>query len=196
VRYLKGLGARAGWDNKAWAKARVAVMTAISRHLDAVGVSTSIADVKDVEGRLKQIIGALRQKNVVLLPGRTLERYLPSYAGDHYDLADDAKRNAVLAEIEEMGKGMAEAQLATRYGVLYEAVRSMPGRLNVSVEPVLRAYLSQYIHDLQSTVVSNSDWKLEEIRLAWVRLRVLWATCFRFAASPELHPRNLTQLWK
>jgi hypothetical protein len=79
-------------------------------------------------------------------------------------LADEAKRNAVLAEIEEMGNGMDEAQLATRYGALYEAVRSMPGKLNVSVEPVLRAYLSQYIHDLQNIAVSNSDWELAEIQ--------------------------------
>jgi hypothetical protein len=164
VQYLKGLGPRAGWSNKTWAKARVAVMTAISRHRAAVGFAISIADVQDIEGRLKQIIGALRQKNVFLLPGGTLERYLPSYAGDHYDLADEAKRNAVLAEIEEMGNGMDEAQLATRYGALYEAVRSMPGKLNVSVEPVLRAYLSQYIHDLQNIAVSNSDWELAEIQ--------------------------------
>jgi hypothetical protein len=164
LQYLKKLGGRAGWDSKAWAKARVAVMTAISRHPTAIENATSIADVRDVDGRMSQIIGALRQKNVFLLPGGTLERYLPSYAGDHYDLADDAKRNAVLAEIDEMGKGMDETQLAARYGDLYQAIRSMPGKRNVSVEPVLRAYLSQFIHDLQNTAVSNPDWDLVQIQ--------------------------------
>ena len=164
VQYLSDLGARARWDNKAWAKARVAVMTAISRHRTAVATATSDADVQVVEGRLRMIIAALRQKNVFLLPGGTLERYLPNYSGDHYDLTDDAKRRAVLDEIEEMGKGMDDAQLATRYEELYEAVRSMPGKLTVDLEPVLRAYLSQYIHDLQNIVVSNPDWQLAEIQ--------------------------------
>jgi hypothetical protein len=164
VQFLNDLGSRGEWKNKIWAKARVAVMTAISRHRIAVATATSTADVQDVEGRLKQIVGALRQKNVFLLPGGTLERYLPSYAGDHYDLNDEAKRHAVLAEIEEMGKGMEEAQLATRYEDLYEAVRSMPGKLNVSVEPVLRTYMSQYIHLLQNSVVRHPDWQLAEIQ--------------------------------
>lgn len=165
VEYLIQLDPRAaGSSNKALARARVAVMTAISRHRTAMAAATSETDIQDVEGRLNKILTALRQKNVFLLPGGTLERYLPKYAGDHYDLADDAKRRAALDEIEEMGKGMDDALLGARYGELYDAVRSMPGKLSVNVEPVLRAYLSQYIHDLQNTVVSNTDWQLSEIQ--------------------------------
>lgn len=164
VEYLKSLGARAGWDKKKWAKARVAVMTGMSRHRTAVASVISEADVQDVEGRLNKIVAALRQKNVFLLPGGTLERYLPKYAGDHYDLADDAKRRAVVDEIEEMSHGMDDAQLKGRYGELYEAVRSMPGKLSVNLEPVLRSYLSQYIHDLQNTIVNNPDWQIAEVQ--------------------------------
>jgi hypothetical protein len=79
-------------------------MTAISRNRSAVIAAVSQTDVEEIEGRLKQIVAALKQRNVILLPGGTLERYLPKYAGDHYELTDDAKRQAVGAEIEEMAK--------------------------------------------------------------------------------------------
>jgi len=165
VQYLIKLNPRAaGSNNKPWARARVAVMTAISRHRSAVAAATSEADIEDVEGRLSQIVTALRQKKVFLLPGGTLERYLPKYTGDHYELTDDAKRKAVLDEIEEMGKGMNDAQLKSSYGELYDAVCSMPGKLSVNLEPVLRTYLSQYIHDLQNTIVNNPEWQLAQIQ--------------------------------
>ncbi|MCK4392292.1 AAA family ATPase, partial [Candidatus Bipolaricaulota bacterium] len=96
IAFLNTLGPRKAWNGgKAWAKARVAVMTAISRNRDDLVQALSKTDVEEIEGRTNQIVAALRAKNVLLLPGGTLERYLPSYRGDPYDLADDAKRNAV-----------------------------------------------------------------------------------------------------
>jgi len=121
-------------------------------------------DVEEIEGRLKQIVTALEQKNVHLLPGGTLERYLPLYAGDHYELMEDAKRQAVVAEIEEMAKAMTAAELSTRYGELYQAVCGLPSKSSVDVEPVLRNYLSQYIHDLQAAVVNNPTWMLDQVQ--------------------------------
>lgn len=102
VEFLNGLGPRAQWNVKLWVKARVSVMTAISRNRSAVIAVIPQTDIEDIEGRLKQIVAALKQRNVILLPGGTLERYLPKYTGDHYELTDDAKRQAVSAEIEEM----------------------------------------------------------------------------------------------
>ena len=164
VAYLSGLGTRANWNGKVWAKARVAVLTAVSRERDAVAATISQADVEEIEGRLNQVVAALRQINIVLLPGGTLERYLPKYVGNPYELAVDAKRQAVSEEIEELGKSMTPAQLAIRYGTLYDAVCALPAKAGVDVEQVLREYLSQYIHCLQATVVGNPAWQLAEVQ--------------------------------
>ena len=164
LEFLRGLGARNDWDGKCWARARVSVITAISRHKADVAASTTAADVADVEARLKQIVTALKQRNINLLPGGTLERYLPRYAGDHYELKDEAKREAVTAEIEEMAKSLSESELSSRYGELYEAVRSLPSKVSVDVERVLRDYLSRYIHELQAAVTNNPTWQLDQLR--------------------------------
>jgi len=164
VEFFGELGPRTQWDGKLWSKARVSVMTAISRNRPAVISAVSQTDVEEIEGRLKQIVTALKQKNVILLPGGTLERYLPKYAGDHYKLTDDAKRQAVLAEIEEMAKPMTVAELEARYGDLYQAVCALPSMVSVDVERVLRDYLSHYIHDLQAAVVNNPTWLLDQVQ--------------------------------
>ncbi|MBI4192601.1 MAG: AAA family ATPase [Betaproteobacteria bacterium] len=164
IEFLSRLGPRTQWDGKLWAKARVSVMTAISRHRSAMVSALSQTDIEEIEGRLKQIVRALKQKNVILLPGGTLERYLPKYSGDHYELTDDAKRQAVVAEIDEMAKAMTATELEARYGELYEAVCALPSKVSVDVERVLRDYLSHYIHDLQSAVVNNPTWLLEQVQ--------------------------------
>lgn len=161
---LRGLGERATWDGKRWARARVSVITAISRHRADVAALIPAVDVADVEARLRQIVAALKQKNINLLPGGALERYLPKYCGDDYELGDDAKRQAVTAEIEEMATPMTEAGLASRYGELYEAVLNLPSKVSVDVERVLRDYLSRYIHDLQAAVTNNPTWEVDQLQ--------------------------------
>jgi hypothetical protein len=162
--FLKSLGPRTNWDGKRWAKARVSVLTAMNRYPSAFVAATSPADVADIQGRLKQIVGALGAKNINLLPGGTLERYLPSYAGDAYELTDDAKRDAVAAEIEEMAKGLTEDQMSSRYGELFTAVTNLPSKVNVDVETVLRDYLSRYIHDLQVAIAGHPAWHLPQLQ--------------------------------
>lgn len=166
VEFLKSLSPNPGiqWDKKNLAKARVSVMTAISRHRNDIVSTTTEPNIKDIEGRLCQIVAALKQKNVFLLPGGTIERYLPNYSGDHYKLDDGAKRNAVVSEIEEMAKKLSESELAVRYGELYNAVCCLPAKVSVDINPVLRNYLGYYIHDLQAAVVNNLTWELEQVR--------------------------------
>jgi hypothetical protein len=164
VDFLTNLGPRAQWNGKGWSKARVSVMMAISRNRAAMIAAISQTEIEEIEGRLKQIVIALKQINVILLPGGTLERYLPSYAGDHYELTDDGKRKAVAEEIEEMAKAMTATELATRYGELYEAVCALPSKVSVDVERVLRDYLSHYIHDLQAAIVNNPTWQLDQVQ--------------------------------
>lgn len=162
--FLRDLGRRDTWDGKRWARARVSAITAISRQRGELVNLTSEDDIADVEARLRQIVAALRQKNIHLLPGGTLERYLPNYCGDHYNLSEDAKRQAVAAEIEEMAKPMTEEVLSSRYGDLFEAVRNLPSKVSVDVERVLRDYLSRYIHDLQTAITSNPSWQVDQLQ--------------------------------
>ena len=164
VEFLNNFGPREQWNKKDWAKARVSVMTAISRNRSATITAISQTDIEEIEGRLKRIVIALKQRNVILLPGGTLERYLPKYTGDHYELSDDAKRKAVGEEIEEMAKAMTATELVTRYGELYEAVCTLPSKVSVDVERVLRDYLGDYIHHLQSAIVSNPTWLLDQVQ--------------------------------
>ena len=161
--FLKGLGNRQQWNKEQWAKARTAVMTAISRYEKDVS-SVSKKDVEDIKGHLKQIVTALKEKNIHLLPGGTIERYLPCYCGDDYKLAEQAKRRAVEEEIQELSKSLTEAELSSRYDELYNAVCNLPSKADVDINPVLRNYLSDYIHKLQQTIINNPDWNQDQIQ--------------------------------
>jgi len=157
--FLRSLGPRRKeWNSKAWPKARVAVMTAISRNREDLVRALSRSDVEEIEGRIGQIVAALRAKNVLLLPGGTLERYLPSYCGDPYVLTDDAKRNAVTSEIQLMADRMTDVDMEDRYTALYRAVSELPSKPSVDTDPVLRDYIGHYMHQLQSALVHNPSW--------------------------------------
>ena len=162
--FLRNVGDRSQWKQEQWAKARIAVMTAISRYRDDVVSVVTEPSVTDIEGRRDQILNALKGKNIHVLPGGTLERYLPHYTGDEYELNPDAKREAVYAEMEEITNLANEEALADRYSDLYIAVSILPSKAAVDVDVVLRNHLSNYIHDLQRTVVNNPDWEIDHIR--------------------------------
>ena len=171
VEFLRTFGAeRSDWDKSCLPKARAAVVTAFSRHGDLImqiadsKVTPSKEDLSDVQARLSQIVLALRNANVHLLPGGTIERYLPCYAGDHYVLSENAKRQAINAELTELHSLKTDADLLERYGNLYEAVCRLPSKPDVNVEPVLRNYLSIYIHELQRAIVNNGEWQLDQVQ--------------------------------
>lgn len=162
--YLEALGVRAEWEGKQLARARVALLTALSRHREEMVTLLTDPHISDVEGRLSRIVSALSQKNIHLLAGGTLERYLPSYTGNPYKLNDDTKRAAVTEEMSHLAGGLTQTALRERYGQLYEAVSRLPSKATVDVEPVLRVYLSQYIHDLQTAIVGHTEWHFDQLR--------------------------------
>lgn len=162
--YLNDLGKRDCWDGKKWGKARVAALTAISRHKAEMSAALTGTAVDQIIGRLNKIVEVLRGKNIYLLPGGTLERYLPKYKENPYDIKDELKKQAVAEELIELSWMTSEAEIQCRYGELYEAVSRLPAKLNVDVDQVIRGYLSQYIHDLQKAVVTNSSWEEDQLR--------------------------------
>ena len=130
--FLRKLGKRNCWKKEQWARARTAVMTAISLYRDDM-VLVSRQHVIDVEGRIRKIVDALKEKNIFLLPGGTIERYLPCYTGDAYELAEDAKRRAIDDEIRVLSTTpMTEADLSSKYGELYEVIRTLPSKASAS----------------------------------------------------------------
>ena len=161
--FLNSLGA-SEWQPHQWAKARIAVMKAISRYREDVVSVVTEQSVKDVEGRRDQILNALREKNIHVLPEGTLEAYLPHYQGDEYKLDDAAKKKAVLAELDEIVELSEEEELSSRYGELYNIVCRLPAKTEVDVETVLRNHLGDYIHELQKVVVKNPHWDGDQIQ--------------------------------
>lgn len=167
--FLRNLGDRSKWSKEEWPKARTAMMTAISKHRNDIVSAVSQQLVEDIEGRRDQILIALAEKNIHVLPGGTLERYLPSYEGGVYSLNEKTKQKAVNKEIEELAnlsneENLPEEVLSNRYGQLYEIIHNLPSKTNVTVEPVLRNYLSNYIHQFQKTVVDNPSWDQNQIQ--------------------------------
>ena len=155
--YLNSLGGRE-WQPQQWAKARMAVMKAISRHREDVVSVVTEQSVEDIEGHRNQIVNALREKNIHVLSAGTLETYLPHYEGDEYKLDDAAKKKAVLAELDELIGLSKEEELSSRYGEFYNIVCRLPAKTEVDVETVLRNHLGDYIHELQKIVVKSPNW--------------------------------------
>ena len=188
--FLQGLGKKTEWKSDQWRKARTAVMTAMSRHREDLVSVVSLQKVVNMEGRRDQILNALNGKNVHVLPGGTLERYLPHYEGDEYELASDAKRQAVNAEIEEMTNLSTEEALADRYGELYAAVSGLPSKAGVNLDTALSNHLSSYIHEFQRTVVNNPDWHADQIIQRLISIQPSWNGVFSiegFERTPECH---------
>ncbi len=160
--FLKSLG-KMPWDKGKLARARTAVMTAISKHREDIIRSVSPQLVADIEGHREQILTALKQKNISVLPGGSIERYLPHYTGDEYRLNDEQKRKAVNSEIREFPNLASEEAFANRYGQLYEAICALPSKDDVDVDTVLRKYISDYIHELQKVILENSGLSRKQI---------------------------------
>ena len=168
-RFLGNFGAdRKRWDKGQLGKARVATMTMLSRHRDEV-VAIAPKDVEDVEGRWQRILTILAENNIHVLPGGSIERYLPSFAGDLLAPKPDAKRNAVVAELRQLQR-ISEfdtedvgAKLASRYEELYEIVMKLPFKEAVDFDGILRRHLSDYVHEIQKIVEANPDFGRERI---------------------------------
>lgn len=146
-----------------WPKARVAVLVQLKRDRESLLRATSLQLVQDIEGRLNQIITALRQKNILLLPGGALENYLPSYTGSSFEVPNSAKRSAVESEIEILSQGLSDTEMENRYRDLYVAIKSLPAKDEVDFDKSLKEYLSKYINELQNQIVERPDINLEQI---------------------------------
>ena len=176
--FLNGLGEKSQWKQEHWKKARTAVMTAVSLHREDMVSTVSLPLVEDIEGRRTQILSALSEKNIHVLPGGTIERYLPSYNGGEYKLTPESKVQAINAEIQEIATLSTEEELEQRYGELYTAVCSLPSKDGVDLDSALRNRISRYIHELQRAVVENPNWQADQITQRLSNIQNSWNDVF------------------
>ena len=168
-RFLNDLGGdRKEWTKEQLSKAWVATMTMLSLSRDDIAAVVPQDAVQDIEGRWQTILRILAERNIHVLPGGTIERYLPTFAGDPLDPKSAAKRGAVVTELSELqrirqfGKD-GENALLDRYGDLYRVVSTLPSRTQVDFDGTLRRHLSDYVHELQKVVEAHPDWELERV---------------------------------
>ena len=121
-------------------------------------------EVQDIEAHLSRVLAALQEKNIHVLPGGTLERYLPLFAGAEFDPTADQKRDAVLAELDVMSNITSEEELSARYTDLYNSVQRFPSKSSVDLDVVLRRRLASYVRGFQQTVVQYPDWDHEQVQ--------------------------------
>ena len=153
-----------GWSKPSLLKARTSVATAISMSRGAMVEALGETTVADIEGRIDTIVTALRESNIHVLPGGTLERYLPSFEGNLFSLSEDAKRKAVRREVDALSRQRwSEEKLAARYGDLYSVVARLPSSRRVDDESVVRRYLSDLIYKIQQMLGKNPHLTKDEI---------------------------------
>ncbi len=193
--YLRQFGSnRTQWCKDQLAKARVAVTMAIDLNQNAVVSKVPQDAVEDIEGRWRKILATLAEKNIHVLPGGAIERYLPSFSGDLYDPSPKAKQVAVdteLAELQRIGQSddsVSDDALEARYGALFDVVRKLPSRAPVNWDAALRRHLSDYVHELQKVVVENSDWEDDLVKMhlqqhPMQRSGVVWLEDFQNKAN-------------
>lgn len=149
--------------NKDLARARVAVLVGLAKERDQIAGVVGSALAGDIEGRLAKIVELLATKNVFLLPGGSLENYLPFYAESAYSLDDELKRKAVEKEVLLLASGEFDDSLASRYGALFDAVRRLPGKPPVDTDAVLLTHLGDYVYQLQSLVLTHTQWGKDQL---------------------------------
>ena len=175
--FLNDLGQKSQWRQEHWKKARTAAMTAISRYKEDMASVVSSPVVEIIEGRRAQILAALSAKNIHILPGGTIERYLPHYEGDEYKLTPDGKVQAINAELREIAT-LQDVEMQERYGGLYTAVCTLPSKDEVDLDIALSNHLSRYVHELQRVVVTNPDGQVDDIRQRLSSIQPSWNGVF------------------
>jgi hypothetical protein len=124
---------------------RVAVLVAIAEKAEDVRVVLGEAS-DTIRGFLGAILAHLSAVDIHVLPGGALENYLPAYTGNRFEIPDEAKRSAALAEQSWLASPRDSAGLAARYGDLLPIVERLPARRRVDILPTLRRELANLLH--------------------------------------------------
>ena len=107
-------------------KARLAILIHIDKHRQTIVDELTELKVLEIEGKLNNILGALKAQDVFLLKGGALEHYLPTYTGNIYEINDSIKRQTIEKETELLFTSLTIEELDLRYGYLFEVIKQLP----------------------------------------------------------------------
>lgn len=79
----------------------------------------------------------------------------------------------------EWDSGRLLPTVGRRNGELYEAVRNLPSKTEVDIDPVLRNHLSSYIFELQRTVANNPGWQIDQVKQRLSEINKAWEDVFQ-----------------
>jgi hypothetical protein len=136
-------------------KARLALLIHLDRNRQTLIETLTELTILEIEGKLNNIVGALKAQNVFLLKGGALEHYLPSYTGNIYEVSDSIKRKTIETEIELLFSTLTVEELDSRYGYLFEVIKSLPAEQKVDYLLPIKNHLSSLIYKIQKGVQSG-----------------------------------------
>lgn len=136
-------------------RARLALLIHLERHRQTLADILTELTVLEIEGKLNNIIGALKAQNVFLLKGGALEHYLPSYTGNIYEISDGIKKQTIEKEIELLFSTLVIEELELRYGYLFQVIKSLPAERKVDYLLPIKNHLGSLIYQIQKGVRSG-----------------------------------------
>lgn len=136
-------------------KARIAILIHLDKYRQTLVHILTELKVTEIEGKLQNILGALKAQSVFLLKGGALEHYLPSYTGNIYEINDSVKRQTIESEIELLFSSLTIEELETRYGYLFEVIKSLPAEPKVDYLKPIKNHLGSLIYKIQKGIESG-----------------------------------------
>ncbi len=145
-------------------KARLALLIHLDKYRPSIVDILTELNVLEIEGKMNNIIGALKAQDVFLLKGGALEHYLPSYTGNIYEINDAIKRQTIEKETELLFNSLTIEELDLRYGYLFEVIKSLPAEPKVDYLKPIKNHLGSLIFKIQSGIQSEAIKTIESIQ--------------------------------
>lgn len=144
-------------------KARLAFLIHLDKHRQTIVDVLSELKVLEIEGKLNNIVGALKSQNVFLLKGGALEHYLPSYSGCIYEINDSIKKQTIEKEVELIFNSLTIEELDLRYGYLFEVIKLLPAEPKVDYLKPIKNHLGSIIFKIQSGIQSEAIKSIDSV---------------------------------
>lgn len=144
-------------------KARLALLIHLDKYRQTIVDVLTEIKVLEIEGKLNNILGALKAQDVFLLKGGALEHYLPTYTGNIYEINDSIKRQTIEKETEVLFNSLTIDELDLRYGYLFEVIKQLPAEPKVDYLKPIQNHLGSLIYKIQSGIHSEAIKSIDSI---------------------------------
>ncbi len=133
-------------------KARLALLIHLDKHRQTLVEVLTELSVLEIEGKLNNIIGALKAQDVFLLRGGALEHYLPSYTGNIYEINDGIKKQTIEKELGLLFTTLEVGELENRYGYFFQVISLLPAEPKVDYLLPIKNHLGSLIYKIQKGI--------------------------------------------